>query len=142
MRIPRAVYRIFWALDRLIDRLTGGRWDARRPGPPTLRLTTVSRRTGEPRECPLYYLEHDDSFAVVASNAGSDRDPAWWLNLKARPEASLRVRGRRFPVKARQASEEEGRSLWPRFDELFWGYAQYRSQTSRPLPIVIFDRVA
>jgi deazaflavin-dependent oxidoreductase (nitroreductase family) len=141
VRIPRFVYRISWALDRLLDRLTGGRWDARRPGPPTLRLTTRSRRTGEQRECALYYLERGGSFAVVASNAGSDRDPGWWLNLKAQPEASLRVRGRQIPVRARQASEEEARSLWPRFDGLFWGYAQYRSQTSRPLPVVIFDRV-
>ena len=141
MPIPRFVYRITWALDRLADRLTGGRWDAMRPGPPTIRLTTTGRRTGTTRENALYYLDHEGGFAVVASNAGSDRDPGWWLNLKAQPEASLRVRGRRIPVRARQASEEEARSLWPRFDELFWGYAQYRSQTSRPLPVVIFDRV-
>jgi deazaflavin-dependent oxidoreductase (nitroreductase family) len=141
MRLPRFLYRIVWALDRLLDRLTRGRWDARRPGPPTLRLTTRSRRTGEPRECALYYLDHGGSFAVVASNAGSDRDPGWWLNLKARPDASVRVRGRRIPVTARQASEEEARGLGPRFDELFWGYAQYRAQTSRPLPVVIFEPV-
>lgn len=124
-------------LDRVVDRLTGGRWDATRPGPPTLRLTTRSRRTGEPRESPAYYLEHDGSYCVVASNAGSDRDPGWWLNLKAHPEASLRVHGRRIPVTARQATEEEARALWPRFDGIFSGYAQYRAQTSRPLPIVI-----
>lgn len=110
-----------------------------RPGPPTLRLTTRSRRTGQPRETPLYYLEHEGSYCVVASNAGSDRDPGWWLSLKADPEASLRVRGRRIPVTARQATEEEARILWPRFDGIFWGYAQYRSQTSRPLPVVILE---
>jgi deazaflavin-dependent oxidoreductase (nitroreductase family) len=140
MRIPRFVYRIGWALDRLADRLTGGRWDSLRPGPPTLRLRTIGRRTGSSRENALFYIEHEGDFVVVASNAGSERQPAWWLNLGVRPEASVRLRGQRIPVKARQASAAEEAALWPRLDRFLPIYADYRSQTSRPIPIVILER--
>jgi deazaflavin-dependent oxidoreductase (nitroreductase family) len=140
MLIPRFVYRISWALDRLADRLTGGRWDAMRPGPPTIRLTTTGRRTGATRENALYYLDHAGGFAVVASNAGSDRHPAWWLNLREHPDAIVRVGRQRIPVRAREATAEETARLWPRFDELLSVYAGYRAQTDRTIPVVILER--
>ena len=50
-----------------------------RPGPPTLRLTTIGRKSGEPRVNGLYYVERDGNLIVAASNAGDARVPAWWL---------------------------------------------------------------
>jgi deazaflavin-dependent oxidoreductase (nitroreductase family) len=140
MRIPRFVYRVAWALDRLADRLTAGRWDSMRPGAPTLRLTTTGRKTGAIRKNALYYLDHAGGYAVVASNAGSDRDPAWWLNLRQHPEAIVRVGRQRIPVRARQATPEETARLWPRFDGLLSVYAGYRAQTDRTIPVVILER--
>jgi deazaflavin-dependent oxidoreductase (nitroreductase family) len=137
--IPRVVYRAIWALDRLLDRLSGGRFDEIRRGPRTLRLTTTGRKSGEPRENALYYLETDGAYAVVASNAGGDSDPGWWLNLQARPDASIRLGRRRLPVRARKATPDEETALWPALDRMFPAYRSYRTMTTRPISIVLLE---
>ncbi|TMF57657.1 MAG: nitroreductase family deazaflavin-dependent oxidoreductase [Chloroflexi bacterium] len=80
-------------------RLTGGRFG--RIGPmDALLLTTKGRKSGEQRDVALNYLLDGDAYIVVASYAGEDRDPAWWNNLKAQPEAEVAVGGRRLKVRA------------------------------------------
>jgi deazaflavin-dependent oxidoreductase (nitroreductase family) len=54
-------------------------------GTPVLLLTTSGRRSGEPRPVTLTYFEDGNRFVVVASNAGENRHPAWWLNLEEHP---------------------------------------------------------
>jgi deazaflavin-dependent oxidoreductase (nitroreductase family) len=75
----------------------------------------------------------------VASNAGDDRNPAWWLNLRARPETAVRIRGKRIPVKARAATTEEEAVLWPLLDACYRYYPDYRARAKRAIPIVILD---
>ena len=137
---PRWAFRVLWAVDRALDRLTGGRFDSVRPGPPTLRLTTTGRRSGERRVCGVYYVVDDAGWAIVASNVGSDRDPAWWLNLQAHPDATVRLRGREHAVRARRATPAEEERLWPRLDEMNPAYREYRAATTRPMPVVILER--
>ena len=43
-----------------------------------LLLTTVGRRTGQPRTTPLLYLAEEGRWLVVASNGGADWEPGWW----------------------------------------------------------------
>jgi deazaflavin-dependent oxidoreductase (nitroreductase family) len=137
---PRWAFRVLWSVDRALDRVTNGRFDSVRPGPPTLRLTTTGRRTGERRVNGVYYVVDDAGWAVVASNAGSDRDPGWWLNLQAHPEASVRIRGREHAVRGRRATSEEEQRLWPRLDAMNPGYREYRAVRSRPMLVVILER--
>lgn len=67
-------------------RLSGGRLG--KVGPlDGLLLTTTGRKSGERCEVALNYMPEVDSYIVVASYAGEDRDPSWWRNLEARPEA-------------------------------------------------------
>lgn len=139
MRIPRAVYRASWVVDRVLDRLSGGRFDDVRPGPPTLRLTTIGRTSGQPRENGVYYLADGERLVVVASNAGSGRDPGWWRNLQAQPDAEVRLSRRLRRVRAREASPEEAAALWPRLDALNPRYAEYRAESGRPIPVVILE---
>jgi hypothetical protein len=56
---------------------------------PILVLTTVGLRPGKSRSTPVGYIKHANGFAVLASNAGNDRSPAWWLNLQADPHAQV-----------------------------------------------------
>src|SRR5215472_3386024 len=62
-------------------RMTGGRIGHSAGGVRNLLLTTVGRRSGESRTVPLTYMADGESYVLVASNGGSDRHPAWWLNL-------------------------------------------------------------
>ena len=87
----------------------------------------------------MFFLDHGDGFAVVASNGASKRTPAWWLNLQAHPDAEALVRGKTHAIKARAADEQETAALWPLFVELYSGYEHYKSIATRELPVVILD---
>jgi len=136
---PRAVLVPFWVLHRALYRATSGRIGRRMAGPPALLLTTVGRRSGKPRQASLYYLEDATNFVVVASNAGSDRDPDWWLNLQASPDAVAWLGPRRQRVRARRASPNELDRIWPRLIEMYPGYEAYRRRIGRELPVVVLE---
>jgi deazaflavin-dependent oxidoreductase (nitroreductase family) len=120
-------------------RRSGGRLAGRALGADILVLRTTGRRSGQLRDAPMFFLDHGDGFAVVASNAASKRPPAWWLNLQDRPEAEALVGGTSHPVRARPASEQEVADLWPRFVKLYSGYDHYKSIATRELPVVILE---
>ncbi|HXB65845.1 MAG TPA: nitroreductase family deazaflavin-dependent oxidoreductase [Solirubrobacteraceae bacterium] len=122
-----------------IVRLTGGRIGGRALGSDILVLRTTGRHSGQPRDAPLLFLAHGESFVIVASNAASTRRPAWWFNLQEHPDAEALVRGRTHPVRARAATKEERTELWPRLVDLYSGYAHYKSIATRELPVVILD---
>lgn len=108
-------------------------------GMPILVLTTVGRRSGRRRSTPVGYLRHGDVFAVVASNAGSDREPAWWLNLQACPAAEVLADRTRHTVIARRADPAEDEALWRELARLNPGFDEYRTLTGRPLPVVLLE---
>jgi deazaflavin-dependent oxidoreductase (nitroreductase family) len=108
-------------------------------GMPVLVLTTVGRKTGRRRSTPVGFLRHGDAFAVLASNAGSDHSPAWWLNLQAAPDAELLVDGTRHAVRARRADPVEEEALWSEFARLNPGFDEYRALTERQIPVVLLE---
>jgi deazaflavin-dependent oxidoreductase (nitroreductase family) len=103
----------------------------------TLYLHTVGRKTGAPRRTPLYYVEDGDDVAVITSNAGRDRQPAWWLNLQADRDAVIEVGKQRRAVRARPAPKATFDRLWPRFVAGLRNYEAYRRRTDRELVIVL-----
>src|SRR5919199_61512 len=94
-------------------RRTGGRLGRRFLGIPVLVLRTTGRRSGEPRESPMFFLAHRDGWAVMAANAASKRPPAWFLNLEAEPDAEALRGGAEFgPVAAPvQVAAEPGAAI-------------------------------
>jgi F420H(2)-dependent quinone reductase len=128
------------ALHRLLYRSTGGRLGHRAPGYRFLLLGCVGRKSGREYVVPLLYLVDGERFVVVGSNAGDARDPAWWTNLRARPEAWVQAGRQRLAVRAREASAAEAERLWPRLLEAYRGYASYRGRAGRPIPVVLLER--
>jgi F420H(2)-dependent quinone reductase len=110
-------------------------------GMPILVLTTVGRKSGQRRSTPVGYLRHGDAFAVLASNAGSDRAPAWWLNLKAHPIGEVLADRKSHRVKARLSDAAEDRALWSEFARLNPGFDEYRNLTERELPVVMLEPI-
>jgi deazaflavin-dependent oxidoreductase (nitroreductase family) len=109
-------------------------------GMPLLVLTTVGRKSGKRWSTPVGYLRFGDGYAVMASNAGSDRVPAWWLNLQADPEAEVLVDRTRHAVWARRATATEDDLVWAEFAHLNPGFDEYRGLTERRIPVVILER--
>ncbi len=125
------------AAHQFIYELSGGRVGERLGRVPMLLLHTTGRKTGRPRTAALLYHRDRDDYVVVGSKGGSDTPPAWLLNLKAIPDVGVQVGTKRFRAKARVASGEERRRLWPEVTRLWPQYDRYQSQTRRSIPLVI-----
>jgi deazaflavin-dependent oxidoreductase (nitroreductase family) len=106
-----------------------------------LLLTTTGRKTGRKRTLPLAYVEDRGDFVVVASNGGSDKPPAWWLNLRAAETAEIQVRGERFPVTWEVVPGTERMEHWRMLQAAVPAYRRYRLQTAREIPIIRLKRV-
>jgi deazaflavin-dependent oxidoreductase (nitroreductase family) len=134
--------KVGWWVRRQLYRLSGGRIGRRSNGFEVLLLTTTGRRSGEPRSVALQCVEHGTGWAVIASYAGEDRDPAWRLNLLSNPSAEVQVRSLHVRVRARDATGAEREELWRRFVAVDDAYETYRRRTARLLAVVVLDRVA
>jgi F420H(2)-dependent quinone reductase len=128
-------------LHSFVYRATNGRLGGRLAGGPVLLLTTTGRRSGEERTVPLLYLRDGERFVVVGSNGGTASHPAWWLNLKANPEATVEIGRRKLRVRAEQAIQRDKERLWPRLVEMYGGYESYRERTNREIPVVLLRSV-
>jgi len=117
-----------------------GRIGASAGGLRFLLLWHVGRKTGRRRAAPLLYVEDEGRFVVVASNAGDPRDPAWWQNLRARPDAEIQVGSERMSVRAREAVGAERERLWAELVAVNPQYPDYQRRTRRPIPIVVLER--
>ena len=125
---------------RAILRGTGGRVLNSALGMQVVELHTVGRKSGLPRSTMLTAPVIDGKrIVLVASKGGDDRDPDWYRNLMAHPDAELTVDGQRRPVRARRASAEEKTELWPRVVAAYGGYAGYQRRTQRDIPLVLCD---
>lgn len=112
-----------------------------RPGVNDLLLTTRGRRTGRLRRTALVYARDGDRYAVVASNAGADRHPAWYLNLVTNPDVTVQIGAETFIATARTASGSERTRLWRLMVASTPAYQAYQDGTSRTIPVVILERV-
>jgi deazaflavin-dependent oxidoreductase (nitroreductase family) len=129
------VYRRFgpkadpWLLHR-----SQGRFVSRFFGLPALLITTTGARSGQPREMPLLYLRDGDDFVVVGTNFGQHHHPGWTANLLKHPDAVIEVGPERLPVTGELAGQETWDRLWPRFVEMYPGYADYLGRTGGRVP--------
>ena len=110
-------------------------------GVPTLLLTTMGRRTGEPRTSALIFARDGDDYLVVASMGGAPWHPQWYLNLTANPEAEVQVHADHTPVVARTATPAERPRLWRVVTGVWPNYEVYQERTAREIPVVVLSPV-
>jgi deazaflavin-dependent oxidoreductase (nitroreductase family) len=110
-------------------------------GSPTLLLTTIGRRSGQPRTTPLIYGRSGDDYLIVASDGGADAPPAWYVNLKEDPEVEVQVLGDRFRARARDATPEEKPEMWREMVSHWPPYDSYQERTEREIPVVVLERI-
>jgi len=122
-------------------RRTGGRIGHAAGGLTNLLLTTIGRKSGEPRTVALTYIADGDRYVVVASNGGADRHPVWWLNLQKTPQAKLQVGRTTMDAVARVANADERARLWPKLKQINPFYGRYEQITEREIPVVILQPV-
>ncbi len=108
---------------------------------PVLELTTVGRKTGQPRTVMLTSpLQRGSTYVVVASRGGDDQPPAWLGNLIAHPEVQVAVGGSPpKPMHARVATAAERAELWPTVIADHTRYGGYQSKTTREIALVLLE---
>jgi deazaflavin-dependent oxidoreductase (nitroreductase family) len=136
----RWLLRLITSVHRFLYRASGGWVGGSSLGYRFLLLGCVGHQSGRERVVPLLYVPDGERFVVVASNAGDARDPSWWTNLRAKPEAWVQVGRSRLAVRAREATPAEASKLWPRVIEAYRQYASYRERAGRPIPLVLLER--
>jgi deazaflavin-dependent oxidoreductase (nitroreductase family) len=128
---------VLW-LHVTLYRLTNGRIGCRFiAGSPILLLTTTGRKTGKRRIRPLAYIRDGERYVLCASNGGSRQHPGWYHNLSATGRAEIQVGSEQLTVRARTADPAERSLLFPRFVDMYKGYAAYEHKTSRQIPLVL-----
>jgi deazaflavin-dependent oxidoreductase (nitroreductase family) len=113
----RTAVRLVWRTHKLVWNATGGRLGRKLGGMPILELVTTGRKSGEPRQILINYIEHDGSPVAIETNAGRDADPAWVLNLRTRPNARARWDGTWRDVTARELTGVEHSQGWEQLSE-------------------------
>jgi len=138
--IGKAMARGFLRSAVWLYRRSGGKIGGRMFGAPLLLLTTTGRKSGRSWTVPLMYQTDGDGWVIIASNGGSPNHPAWWLNLRSRPEASVQIGRQTYPISAVEAAGEDRERLWRRMADMYKGYDGYAQKTTRQIPVVVLRR--
>lgn len=107
-------------------------------GLPAVELTTMGGKTGRERTVPVLGRRDGDRWVLVASNWRSYEHPAWYNDLRADPEVSLTHDDRSDRYVAREATGDERADYLRRVEELYVGFAAYRTRSGdREIPVVV-----
>jgi F420H(2)-dependent quinone reductase len=76
----------------------------------------------------------------MAMNGWDEGHPAWWLNLEANPDATVRLAHQRSrAVRARAAVGDERDRLWKRWAAIDEGLDAYAASRAATTPVVVLE---
>lgn len=130
-------------LDRFASKLTGGKrsFAGLVTGVPAVILTTTGAKSGEPRTVAVYGIPHSEGLAVIASNWGGAKHPAWFHNLTANRQATVSVEGDTWGAVARPATPRERDEIWAKGLELYPGWRKYETRAgNRHIEALVLSR--
>jgi deazaflavin-dependent oxidoreductase (nitroreductase family) len=104
---------------------------------PCLLLTTIGRKSKEPRTTPLVYGRGGSDYLVIGSKGGRPTHPVWYLNLVENPKVELQVGADTFTATARTAVGEEREELWESMKSVYPLYDDYKVRigSAREIPL-------
>jgi deazaflavin-dependent oxidoreductase (nitroreductase family) len=136
--------RVLHRIDRPVYRLTRGRhtFASLVSGIPVVMLTTTGARSGQPRSVPVLGLPTPEGLAVIASNFGQRRHPAWYHNLRANPVGQVAVDGEVRGFRAIEAQGERRERIWEQGLRVYPGWSQYERRAShRRIAVFVLEPV-
>jgi deazaflavin-dependent oxidoreductase (nitroreductase family) len=113
-------------------------------GRPTLLMTAIGARSGEPRRVILNYTREAGDYVVAGTKGGAPRDPVWVGNLRANPDVTVEVGGRTFRARATFVNDStERQRLWDAHATAMPWFAEYPEKTGgRIIPLIRLTEVA
>jgi hypothetical protein len=85
------------------------------------------------------YFEDGDNFVTMAMNGWGAPEPAWWLNLQARPDATVRTRDGVRHVRAHRAAGAERERLWERWRAIDKHLDAYAARRPNETAVVVLE---
>ena len=109
-------------------------------GIPIIVMTTRGHKSGLIRKIPLMRVEHEGTYALIASKGGAPENPGWYHNLVADPTVLVQDGPEPWEAQSRLVSGEE-RAVWfQRGIAVFPNYADYRDRTDREIPVFLASK--
>ncbi len=139
---PRWILKAVTRTHVFLHRLSGGRWLNKLGGDDVCFVTMKGARSGRTLTIPLMYVPHREGVLLVASQGGAPKNPVWYNNLVKHPDITVEHRGRRMKLRARLAAPAEKPALWPICDGCYAPYAEYRTRTTRDIPVFVCEPTA
>jgi deazaflavin-dependent oxidoreductase (nitroreductase family) len=121
---------------------SGGRRGATMQGRKILLLTTVGNKSGQERTVPVVPFFEGGETYVIASMGGAPEHPAWYKNLKAKPEVGVQIGPEKWRAKAIAVEGPERERLWKLITSEMPNFGKYQEKTSRVIPVVRLARQA
>jgi deazaflavin-dependent oxidoreductase (nitroreductase family) len=109
-------------------------------GLPVVIVTNRGAKSGAVRKTPVMRVEHDGSYAAVASKGGAPEHPLWYYNLVANPRVEVQDGAGKWEMTARELSGDERAVWWERAVSAYPPYAEYQQRTSRLIPVFVLER--
>ena len=131
----------FGVAHKIVYKASGGRIGARMGWIDVALVETTGRKTGKKRTIPIACYPHKDSIAVSASNSGSNKHPAWYLNMMANPSVAVRFGTEQFKAHAEVVPDGERDALWQQIVNKKKHQGEYLEKTQRKSPLVWLRRV-
>ncbi|HZX38573.1 MAG TPA: nitroreductase family deazaflavin-dependent oxidoreductase [Streptomyces sp.] len=132
-----------WVRDQVeLYEKSGGTKGTTMRGMPVVVLTTRGAKSGKIRKSPLMRVEHEGTYAVVASLGGAPKHPVWYYNVVADPQVELQDGPVRKDMRAREVTGDEKALWWERAVAAYPDYAEYQKKTDRRLPVFVLEPTA
>ncbi len=122
-------------------RANGGKVGGPFEGRTLLLLHTKGAKSRQERINPVACIRDDDRLVVIASKGGAPTHPDWYYNVVANPLVTIEVGTEKFQVRATISEEPERTRLYNKMIEMMPGFADYRSKTTRVIPVIVLTRV-
>ena len=136
------ILHVFAYLDPLLLRMTRGRFSlSGLSGVPIGLLTTIGAKSGLERSVPLLFCPDGENVILISSYGGGSRNPGWYYNLRANPEARLLARGYTGAYISKEVTGKERELLWEKALRVYSGFGNYAVRAKeRQIPVLLLER--
>jgi deazaflavin-dependent oxidoreductase (nitroreductase family) len=133
--------------DKMIAEFRENKGTAGRFGRGLVIMHTIGAKSGEERLVPVASMPTDGGWLVMASAAGSPKNPGWYHNLKTHPDFEVEVPAdgdgvETVNVTAVELGDDEYAAAWTAFTTRMPGFLEYEKTTQgRRMPLFELKRV-
>lgn len=131
------IFKLFIKLQVWLYQSSGGKRGSMMRGRQVLLLTTTGSKTGKARTVPVVPFREGDEIYVMASMAGAPEHPAWFKNLRAKPDVEVQLGADKWNARAEIVPEGPERDrLWKAITTDMPNFGAYQTKTTRVIPVV------